>query len=141
MLVTMSGLAPFRRTPILVMVSQSEPVLLFVAVFVLAGKFIALFPLAGAYLAIGFARRYDRFLDYSRYVGDLSYGLYVYGWPAEELVMYLSGGRANWWQIFLGSLCIALPAAWLSWHGIEKWALRWGRRAPAPKLAAAAVSD
>jgi peptidoglycan/LPS O-acetylase OafA/YrhL len=110
-------------------------------VFVLTGKFIALFPLAGAYLAIGFARRYDRFLDYSRYVGDLSYGLYVYGWPAEELVMYLSGGRANWWQIFLGSLCIALPAAWLSWHGIEKWALHWGRRAPAPKLAPVALSD
>jgi peptidoglycan/LPS O-acetylase OafA/YrhL len=111
------------------------------ALFVLAGRFIMLFPLAGAYLAIGFARRYDRHLDYSRYFGDLSYGLYVYGWPAEELFMYLSGGRANWWQIFLGSLCIALPAAWLSWHGIEKWALRWGRRAPAPKLAAAAVSD
>lgn len=109
--------------------------------FVFSGRFIALFPLAGAYLVIGFARRYDRFLDYSRYAGDLSYGLYIYGWPAEELVMWLSGGRANWWQILLGSLCIAVPAAWLSWHGVEKWALRWGRRAPAPKLAAVAVSD
>jgi peptidoglycan/LPS O-acetylase OafA/YrhL len=34
-----------------------------------------------------------------------------------------------------------VPAAWLSWHGVEKWALRWGRRRPVPKLAAAAVSD
>lgn len=109
--------------------------------FVLIGRFIMLFPLAGAYLAIGFARRHDRFLDYSRYVGDLSYGVYVYGWPAEELVMYLSGGRAQWWQIFLGALSLALPAAWLSWHGIEKWALRWGRRAPVPALAPAALSD
>ena len=109
--------------------------------FVFSGRFIALFPLAGVYLVIGFARRYDRFLDYSRYAGDLSYGLYIYGWPAEELVMWLSGGRANWWQVFLGSLCIAVPAAWLSWHGVEKWALRWGRRRPVPKLAAAAVSD
>ena len=113
-------------------------------VFVWLGRFIMLFPLAGAYLVIGFARRYDRFLDYSRYLGDLSYGLYVYGWPSEQLVMWLSGGRANWWQIFLGSLCIALPAAWLSWHGVEKWALRLGRRrarVAAPAVMPAALSD
>lgn len=113
------------------------------AVFVLLGRFIMLFPLAGAYLVIAFARRHDPFLGYSKYLGDLSYGLYVYGWPSEELVMYLSGGRANWWQILLGSLAIALPAAWLSWHGIEKWALRWGRRTPValPAAAPAALSD
>ena len=112
------------------------------AFFVWIGRFIMLFPLAGAYLVLGFARRHDPVLDYSRYFGDLSYGLYVYGWPSEQLVMWLSGGRANWWQIFLGSLCIALPAAWLSWHGIEKWALRLGRRrAPAPALAPAGLSD
>jgi peptidoglycan/LPS O-acetylase OafA/YrhL len=103
--------------------------------FAWLGRFIMLFPLAGAYLVIWFARRYDPWLDYSRYAGDLSYGLYIYGWPSEQLVMWLSGGRAAWWQVFLGSLAIALPAAWLSWHGIEKWALRW-RRSP-PRLAMA----
>ena len=114
------------------------------ALFVWLGRFIMLFPLAGAYLVIGFARRHDRFLDYSKSLGDLSYGLYVYGWPSEQLVMWLSGGRANWWQIFLGALALALPAAWLSWHGIERWALRLGRRrAPVPVRAAmpAALSD
>ncbi|HEX6441436.1 MAG TPA: acyltransferase family protein, partial [Stellaceae bacterium] len=114
------------------------------AFFVWVGRFIMLFPLAGAYLVIGFARRYDRFLDYSKYLGDLSYGVYVYGWPSEQLVMWLSGGRANWWQIFLGSLCIALPAAWLSWHGVEKWTLRLGRRrarVAAPAALPAALSD
>ena len=103
-----------------------------------AGRLIMLFPLAGAYLVIWFARRHDRWLDYSRYLGDLSYGLYIWGWPSEQLVMWLSGGRAPWWQIFFGSLLIALPAAWLSWHGIEKWALRWGRASPARRLAAVA---
>jgi peptidoglycan/LPS O-acetylase OafA/YrhL len=101
--------------------------LLALVVFARLGQLIMLFPLAGAYLAIWFARRYDRWLDYSRYCGDLSYGLYIYGWPAEQLVMWLSGGRAAWWQVFLGSLAIALPLAWLSWHGVEKWALRWSR--------------
>jgi peptidoglycan/LPS O-acetylase OafA/YrhL len=53
--------------------------------------------------------------------------------------MWLSGGRAVWWQVFFGSLAAALPMAWLSWHGIEKWALRWGRRAATRPLAVAAA--
>jgi peptidoglycan/LPS O-acetylase OafA/YrhL len=107
-------------------------------VFTWLGRLIMLFPLAGAYLVIYFARRYDYWLDYSKYFGDLSYGLYIYGWPAEQLVMYLSGGRAPWWLVFFGSLAIALPAAWVSWHGIEKWVLRRSRRQPARRLASAA---
>ena len=106
-------------------------------VFVRIGHLIMLFPLAGAYLAIWFARRYDPWLDYARYCGDLSYGLYIYGWPAEQLVMWLSGGRAAWWEVFFGSLGLALPMAWLSWHGIEKWVLRWGRRPASRTLAVA----
>jgi peptidoglycan/LPS O-acetylase OafA/YrhL len=106
-------------------------------VFVWLGRLIMLFPLAGVYLVIWFARRYDRWLDYAKHFGDLSYGLYIYGWPSEQLVMWLSGGKAVWWQVFLGSLAIALPAAWLSWHGVEKWALLWGRRLPAGPLAVA----
>jgi peptidoglycan/LPS O-acetylase OafA/YrhL len=98
-------------------------------IFTRIGLLIMLFPLAGAYLAIWFARRYAPWLDYARTFGDLSYGLYIYGWPAEQLVMWLSGGRAVWWQVFFGALSLALPMAWLSWHGIEKWALRWGRAA------------
>lgn len=107
-------------------------------VFVWLGRLIMLFPLAGAYLVIYAARRHDRWLGYSKHFGDLSYGLYIYGWPAEQLVMFLSGGRAPWWQVFFGSLGLALPAAWLSWHGVEKWAMRWGRQLPARRLAEAA---
>ncbi len=107
-------------------------------IFVWLGRLIMLFPLAGAYLVITLARRHDRWLDYSKHFGDLSFGLYIYGWPAEQLVMVLSGGRAQWWQVFFGALGLALPAAWLSWHGVEKWALRWGRHLPARRLAEAA---
>jgi peptidoglycan/LPS O-acetylase OafA/YrhL len=96
--------------------------------FTVVGHLIMLFPLAGAYLTIYAGRRYDRCLDYSRYAGDLSYGIYIYGWPAEDAVIYLSGGRASWWQVFLGALAIALPLAYLSWHLVEHPALRWGRR-------------
>lgn len=108
------------------------------AFFVWIGRFIMLFPLVGGYLVIWFARRYDPWLDYSRFCGDLSYGLYIYGWPSEEFVMWLSGGHAAWWQVFFGSLAIALLLSWLSWHAVEKWALRRARRPAPPRLAAAA---
>jgi peptidoglycan/LPS O-acetylase OafA/YrhL len=97
------------------------------------GEFITFFSLSGGYLTIYAAQtRYRPRLDYARRVGDLSYGIYIYGWPCEELVMWLSGGRAHWWEVTLGSLVLVLPLAWLSWHGVEKWALRWARsRKPA----------
>jgi peptidoglycan/LPS O-acetylase OafA/YrhL len=110
--------------------------------FTATGRLIMLFPLAGAYLVIWFARRDDPWLDYSRYCGDLSYGIYIYGWPAEQFVLWLSGGHAAWWQVFCGGLLIAVPAAWLSWHLVEKRALRWGRRSAArrqPSLPIAAL--
>ena len=56
--------------------------------------------------------------------GDLSYGLYIYGWPVEQAVVWLLGGRALWWQV----LALALPAtaalAFLSWHLVERRALQ-----------------
>ena len=104
--------------------------------FTWMGHLIMLFPLAGAYLGIWFARRYAPALDYAKYVGDLSYGVYIYGWPSEQFVMYLSGGDAPWWQVFFGSLAIALPLAWLSWHLVEKWALHWARRSRLTAIAA-----
>src|SRR5579864_464273 len=96
-------------------------------------EFITFFAIPGGYLTIYAATRYCPALDYSRHVGDLSYGIYIYGWPCEQFVMWLSGGKAAWWQVFLGTLALVIPLAWLSWHGIEKWALRWvrGRRRPA----------
>jgi len=92
------------------------------------GEFITFFALSGGYLTIYAARRYWPQLDYARRVGDLSYGIYIYGWPSEQFVMWLSGGKAAWWQVFLGAVALVLPLAWLSWHCVEKWALRAVRR-------------
>jgi peptidoglycan/LPS O-acetylase OafA/YrhL len=55
--------------------------------------------------------------------------------------MWLSGGRARWWEVTLGSLAMVLPLAWLSWHGVEKWALRWVRRRPRTAVATAAMPE
>src|SRR5262249_16840258 len=56
--------------------------------------------------------------------GDLSYGLYIYGWPVEETVMWLSGGRAQWWQVFLIAVPSANVLAFLSCDPVERPMLR-----------------
>lgn len=103
-------------------------------------QFILLFPVFGCYLALWLALNPRLPVIPAARFGDLSYGLYIYGWPVEEAVIWLMGGRAAWWQVFL----IALPAtsalAFLSWHLIERPALRLkpASRRPAPVYAPAA---
>jgi peptidoglycan/LPS O-acetylase OafA/YrhL len=55
---------------------------------------------------------------------DLSYGLYVYAWPAQKLV--LLAGAAMWpvGTFGLVSLALALLLAWASWTWVESPALR-----------------
>ena len=85
-----------------------------------ARLFLLAFPLCGGYLTIYLAlnRRLPN-LRAARF-GDLSYGLYIYGWPIEQCVVYFSGGAAPWWKVFLISVAAAVPTAFLSWHGIER---------------------
>ena len=87
-------------------------------------RFNAGFAVCGGYLALYLAR--DRRLPVvpATRFGDLSYGLYIYGWPAEVTAMYASGGRASWWQVFLAGLALAAPAAFLSWRFVEEPMLR-----------------
>ena len=105
-------------------------------------QFIALFPVFGCYLALWLALNPHLPVIPAARFGDLSYGLYIYGWPVEEGVIWALGGQAVWWQV----LSLALPAtaalAFLSWHLVERRALQLkpGARpvsAPAPSPAAA----
>jgi peptidoglycan/LPS O-acetylase OafA/YrhL len=92
--------------------------------------FILLFPLFGSYLIIylAFARWWKPF-PAARY-GDLSYGLYIYGWPVEQLLVGLHGGAMNWLPLFAEALPITALLAFLSWHLIEKRALRFKPKSP-----------
>jgi peptidoglycan/LPS O-acetylase OafA/YrhL len=106
-----------------------------------AQLFLVAFPLFGSYLVIWLAlNRRLQPLPAARF-GDLSYGLYIYGWPLEQCVVYFSGGRAAWWQVFLISLLLAAAAAFVSWHAVEsrcRWRTR--RRPAASPLAPASIA-
>jgi peptidoglycan/LPS O-acetylase OafA/YrhL len=87
-------------------------------------QFIPLFPIFGCYLALWLALTPRLPIISAARFGDLSYGLYIYGWPAEQTVIWLSGGRAAWWQVFLIALAATAALAFLSWHLVERPMLR-----------------
>lgn len=72
-----------------------------------------------AYVIFMFAYMFPH-IDLDRY-GDISYGMYIYAWPIQQLVWV--PGQGAYTNAFLASL-ITLPVAYLSWRFIEKPALR-----------------
>jgi peptidoglycan/LPS O-acetylase OafA/YrhL len=56
--------------------------------------------------------------------GDYSYGIFLYGFPVQQAVIYLLGPVShNWMLNILISLPVTVGLAILSWHWIEKPAL------------------
>jgi len=56
---------------------------------------------------------------------DVSYGVYLYGWPLAQSLIALAGVR-QWTQLpfFLVTMLILLPIAFFSWRAVERPALR-----------------
>ena len=86
--------------------------------------FILLFPLFGAYLVLYLAFEPSLPVIAAARFGDLSYGLYIYGWPVEQALLYATEGRLAWWQLFPAALVVTAGIAFLSWHLVEQPCLR-----------------
>ncbi|GAB3107375.1 acyltransferase [Janibacter alkaliphilus] len=66
---------------------------------------------------------------------DHSYGLYVYGWPVQQLLALLGvGALLPVWGFAAVSVALTLPLAAVSWRLAERPALRAGRAAPVTLL-------
>ena len=76
-----------------------------------------------AYLVIWLAARLPRRLHWIGSKNDYSYGMYVYGFLVAQFTAFL--GWYHWGYIpwVLATVVITAGLAWLSWHGVEKWAL------------------
>ena len=109
-----------------------------IAATVFLGQMLFAFALLGGYLTIYLATGRRIVLPRAGRYGDLSYGLYIYGWPVESVVAHAYGGAAAWWEVFLVGTAISLILAFVSWHLIERPALRLkaARRKPAAVAAA-----
>ncbi|HFK5507381.1 acyltransferase family protein [Elizabethkingia anophelis] len=55
-------------------------------------------------------------------IGDLSYGIYIYGFPVQQTLMYYFS--LNYFELMVYSMVISYIFAYFSWHLIEKRALK-----------------
>jgi peptidoglycan/LPS O-acetylase OafA/YrhL len=77
-------------------------------------------PVAGTYLAFWFAFNREIPVSGAGRYGDFSYGLYVYGWPVQQTVIWLFNGRIAPLPLFVLSLAGALAFGVLSWMVVER---------------------
>ena len=56
-------------------------------------------------------------------IGDLSYGVYIYGFPVQQSLTYFF--KFNYLALMVTSLIVSLLLAYASWHLIEQRALQY----------------
>lgn len=103
-----------------------------VGVAVFTPWFEVIAPPLAAYAAVTFGRG-NRFAKFGRQ-GDLSYGLYLWGWPVAQTLLHFLPGLSGWALAILG-YSITLIVAWLSWTLIEQPFLRLKHRRPVRRQA------
>ncbi len=82
----------------------------------------------GSYLLFYLAQLQGDFLKFIR-LPDISYGVYLYGFPIESLWIWYRHGSP--WVAAAGSIVLAFGMGWLSWHFVERPVLKFKRRGTA----------
>ena len=83
-----------------------------------------IWPITGTYLLFYFAyHRIALFPNFAKY-GDFSYGIYLYGWPLQQLILLFFGKYLNVYTFFLVVFPIILIFAIVSWIFVEGPALK-----------------
>lgn len=95
------------------------------------GHMAAALASVGAYALVWLGTRDNPLSRLSTRTGDLSYGVYLYGWPVQQLVRMVSPDDTPWVTLVL-CLPPTLACAWLSHRFIEAPALR--LKAPVTEL-------
>jgi peptidoglycan/LPS O-acetylase OafA/YrhL len=81
------------------------------------------FAIALAYAILFLAyKKHWRSLDFS-HVGDFSYGIYLYGYPIQQLIIWAHEGAINPLWLFVLSMATLAPIACASWFLVERPAL------------------
>ncbi|OAB37731.1 hypothetical protein PMSD_09250 [Paenibacillus macquariensis subsp. defensor] len=108
---------------------ELNPMWVWVCIFILAitmqlGHFKGAFLFFGSYLIV-FIGYYGRGIlsKVSKY-GDFSYGIYIYAFPIQQVVQWKLNNQSSPIINFMISTPIILIFAFLSWHLVEKQALK-----------------
>jgi len=77
------------------------------------------FSIFGAYLVVFLGTRYSPLSQFAQRFGDWSYGLYLFGWPVEQVINQLSQPSSGV-KLFVYSLPVTMGVAAISWFVVEK---------------------
>lgn len=106
-----------------IIIDMRIAVFCFLLMYLSFGKpwFVYTFPLAFSYFVL-FLAYGIHYLNIDKYIGDISYGMYIYAWPIQQSVAkwFPSLGPAG--NILLSSMVVS-GIAYLSWHYVERPAL------------------
>lgn len=94
------------------------------AAFLHQPQFVYFYTLALSYVV--FCVAFAPGMTWFNRLGDYSYGVYLYGWPVQQLLVSMNPDQDATTNT-LATCTLALMLAMLSWHGLEKPALRWKR--------------
>lgn len=95
----------------------------FVGQFIFDGLFTEIFlTITGSGLLFAIAFLPSSFLEKFRSFPDVSYGVYLYGWPVQKLLIHF--WKISPLETFFASFFICLILGSLSWHLIEKPCLK-----------------
>lgn len=97
-------------------------------------------PTAGAYLLLRVGLLPRPRWDPTRH-GDVSYGLYLYSFPVQQVLIHVAGDRLVPMTLFPLSFAISLPLAAASWFFVERLFLRRKARRPGSPTVEASVGD
>jgi peptidoglycan/LPS O-acetylase OafA/YrhL len=78
------------------------------------------FAIATAYFCFWFAYRLP-YVNIQKY-GDPSYGIYLWGWPVQQILVFMSPAISPMANAFLAAAISAI-LGYVSWHVLEKHAL------------------
>lgn len=59
---------------------------------------------------------------------DISYGVYVYGFPIQQVMTVLGVAQLGWTAHLVASMIVSIGAGFASWHLVEKPGMEGGRR-------------
>ena len=92
------------------------------------------FPFLAAYPILWFGQRQWTVLPRLSAFGDPSYGIYLWGWPIQQVVRAAMGPSISPYLLAAISIPIAVMFGYASWHMLEKQMLR--RKQPSGPVAA-----
>jgi peptidoglycan/LPS O-acetylase OafA/YrhL len=114
--------ARFGTNPWLALLSA-----LLLALSFVAGMQLYAFAVFGAYLVVFLGQHHNPASSFARRVGDWSYGIYLFGWPVEQLANQFFKTN-NGFHLFLYSLPVVLAVGAISWVAVERPSLKLKRR-------------